>query len=156
MRTVTWWLLVGWLAGGVILGSGITMFLLRNGREPPPFPAATALVLVIALAVLLWWGWQIRRFKARKSSLISAASASRIAALALASSYSGALLAGMFSMMAVVYWMNGSTEYIREQVTVLGLAALSSLALTIGGLVVERWCRLDDSDDAVQSPGARP
>lgn len=130
------------------------MFILRDGGEPPPFPDSCTLILLMLLLILLWWGWQIRRFKARKSSRVSAVTASRVAAFALASCYSGTLLTGLFAMMAVLYRMNGSTEYVREQAMSVALSALTSLALAVGGMVVERWCRLNRSDDTARSARA--
>lgn len=156
MRTVTWWLLLGWFAVGVILGSGMAMFMLRDGREPPPFPVVAAAVPVVVLLILLWWGWQIRRYTAGKPSRLSAVAANRVAALALACSYSGVLLTGLFTLMAMLYWLSGSTEYIRGQVLSVGLTALASLGLAIGGLVVERWCRVDENDDELRGAPAQP
>ena len=144
-------MLVGWLAAGVILGSGISMVILRGGGDPPHFPMACAFVLLVELVLLLWCGRQVRRFTSRQSSRVSAVTASRVAAFALAACYSGMLLLGLFAMLVMLYWTSGSTEYIRDQVLSVGLAALASFGLVIGGLVVERWCRLDDSGDDVAS-----
>lgn len=89
MRVTSWWLIPGWLALGTILGIGITMFLLRGGAIPPPFPKIGPLVILVLVMALLWWGWQIRRMKARKTTYIDAPMASRVAVFAVASAHSG-------------------------------------------------------------------
>ena len=148
MRVTSWWLIPGWLALGTILGIGITMFHGRGGAIPPPFPKIGPLVILVLVMALLWWGWQIRRMKARKTTYIDAPMASRVAVFAVASAHSGALLTGVFGVMSALYWMDFASHYMLVQTIVLGLMALTSFALSAVGIVVERWCRISGDDDS--------
>lgn len=126
-----------WLAAGVLLGVLVSLILLRG--DPPPFPAPTAAVPVIIALVLLWGGWQVRRFKVGKRD---EAPSVLVAALALASSRAGLLLAGLFGILAMAYAHAGSTDFLHTQVLASAAASLTSLLLAGSGWLAERWCRL--------------
>ncbi len=155
MKVTSWWLILGWLATGTILGIGIALFLLYDGAIPPPFPLIGPLVILALAMALLWWGWQIRRMKARKTACIDAPRASRVAVFAVASVHSGALLTGVFGVMSALYWTDFASHYMLVQTIVLGLMGLASFALSVAGIVVERWCRISgDDNSSVNGAGA--
>ncbi|MGO1594336.1 MAG: DUF3180 family protein [Ancrocorticia sp.] len=129
---------LAWLAAGALLGM-IAGFVAALIDALPPFPAATAFVPLIVAGGLMWWAWQVRRFKAGKRENVPAVP---VAALALASSRAGLLLTGFFAVIAAAYWSAGSTDFLRSQILAAGATALAGLALAVCGFIAERWCRI--------------
>ncbi len=156
MKLTPWWLIPGWLALGTILGICLTMFFLRGGGVAPPLPKITPLVVLAVVVVLLWAGWQVRRVKERKPAAIGGPGASSVAVFAVASTYSGALLLGVFGVMSALYWIDAVGHYMLVQAITAGCTAAASLILSVVGFVVERWCRIsgDDGDSSPKGAGA--
>ena len=80
----------------------------------------------------------------------------RAAALAKASSPAGALLLGLYGGLFV--WAALAADALAaaaDEVVVLGLTALASLALVVAALLLERACRVPprDEDDGPLAPG---
>lgn len=107
-----------------------------------PVALGVAAVIVGAAAWTTWRQLQVRRER------IEAYRALNRLALARASAYVGALVAGGYTGYAVS-WLGLASELVGEQATRAGVAAVAGLAMVVGGLLLERACRVrSDEPDA--------
>lgn len=137
-------------ASSVVLVAAVTAavawFLLdvwsRQGGARPPLPWPAALGPLAVAVVVLVLARDVRR--RRLAPLVAA----RVAVLAKASAYGGALLVGWYAAQAIEL-LTQLTAGRRTPLIVAGVSALACAALAAAGLVAQRWCRLppDDSDD---------
>lgn len=105
-------------------------------------PAALWAVAVI-VGVAAWITW--RQLQVRRERIEPHRALNRLA-LARASAYVGALAAGAYTGYAVS-WLGLASELVGEQVTRALVAAAGAVAMLVGGLLLERACRVR-SDDA--------
>ena len=68
--------------------------------------------------------------------------ATQALALARASAFAGAALAGGYAAIALLTLPTAVVEPRVERLAVAGVAVLTSVVLAVAGVVVERWCRL--------------
>ena len=71
--------------------------------------------------------------------------------LAKAASHAGAALIGWFAGQGLAVVGDLTIEPRRDRFTVALVAVLLAAAVTVSGLVAERWCRRTDSDDDAPS-----
>jgi hypothetical protein len=132
------------LAGiaGVTVWALVGAWTAAQGLPFVPWSAAAiiwAAALAIAIAALVLRPRLRRTDKARPLSPFAAA---RLAALALASSRTGALLVGGYLGYAVVVLGNLDNEYRRRALAVAAVSAVGSAVLIGAGLLLERFCRI--------------
>jgi hypothetical protein len=132
------------LAGvaGVTVWALVGAWTAANGLPFVPWSAAAiiwAAAAAIGVAALVL---RPRLRRSEKSKPLSPFAAARLAALALASSRTGALLVGGYLGYAVVVLGNLDTEYRRRALAVAAVSALGSAALVGVGLLLERFCRI--------------
>ena len=151
MKRTQWWELIGWAAGGIIIGVIAGKLLVRGGHSPVPFPIVAALIPLAVAIYLSWEGWQVRRLKKRKRTRLSPLGAARVLVLAWSCSRGGSVLAGASGALALMYSYAGSSHYVTIQVIALLTTGATNVLLVAAGLVVEHWCRIDDDEEA---PGA--
>lgn len=106
-------------------------------------PVALGVVAVI-VAAAAWTTW--RQLQQRREWLEPHKAVNRLA-LARASAYVGALVAGGYGGYALS-WLGLSSELVGEQALRAGVAAVAGVAMVVGGLVLERACRVRSDDDA--------
>lgn len=106
-------------------------------------PVALAVVVAIVGAAA-WTTW--RQLHVRRERIEPHRALNRLA-LARASAYVGALVAGAYAGYAVS-WLGLSSELAGEQATRAAVAAVAGLAMVVGGLLLERACRVREDDDA--------
>lgn len=99
-------------------------------------------VVAVIVAVAAWTTW--RQLQQRRAWLEPQKAVNRLA-LARASAYVGALVAGGYAGYAVS-WLGLSSELVGEQALRAALAAVAGVAMVIGGLVLERACRVRSDD----------
>ncbi len=143
MRPTSPGLLLG-LAGiaAITVWALVGFWTVSNGLPFVPWSAAAIIwsaAVAIGVAALVL---RPRLRRAENAKPISPFAAARLAALALASSRTGALLAGGYLGYAVVVLGNLDTEYRRRALAVALVSALGSAALLGAGLLLERFCRL--------------
>ena len=152
MKRTAWWMLLGWCAAGVCVGIvGGDLFLAR-GRTPITIPLYGGGVPLIAGLLLTWQGWQVRRLRFGRRSRVSRLGAARVLVLAWSCSRAGAVLAGVSGGYWLMVRRAGSSAFLTEQMNACVIAFLGSVALCGAGVVVEKWCHIDD--DA--APGSAP
>lgn len=100
-------------------------------------PVALAVVAAIVGAAA-WSTW--RQLQVRHERMEPHRALNRLA-LGRASAYVGALVAGAYAGYAVS-WLGLASELVGEQVTRSAVAALAGVAMVIGGLLLERACRV--------------
>ncbi len=114
-----------------------------------PVPLTAALTLVLLAVALFAWAIAVRpRLLGRPNTRpMSPFVATRTAALAMAASRTGALVAGFYFGTAVVFAMNFSTPIAAERFW-YALGCVSAAALVVlAALWLEYLCRLTDKDD---------
>ncbi|MEI5675961.1 MULTISPECIES: DUF3180 domain-containing protein [unclassified Nocardioides] len=104
-------------------------------------PVALGVVAVI-VGVAAWSTW--RQLQVRREWMEPHRALNRLA-LARASAYVGALVAGTYAGYAVS-WLGLASELVGEQVTRALVAAVAGVAMVIGGLLLERACRVRSDD----------
>lgn len=128
-----------------------------SGRlVPVPWLAAAALWLVAA--AVAYWTWSSRpRLQRRPGSRpMPPLVAARSAALAMAASRIGAVVAGFYAGIAVAMLSYLVTETGATTFWAAGTAAVGGIALVAAGLWLERVCRLplDPPDPSGGAPAA--
>lgn len=106
-------------------------------------PVALGVVAII-VGVAAWSTW--RQLQVRRERLEPHRALNRLA-LGRASAYVGALVAGGYVGYAVS-WLGLASELAGEQATRAGCAALAGFGMVVGGLLLERACRVRKDDDA--------
>ncbi|WP_244931198.1 DUF3180 domain-containing protein [Nocardioides sp. W7] len=104
-------------------------------------PVALGVVAAI-VGVAAWSTW--RQLQVRRERIEPHRALNRLA-LARASAYVGALVAGVYGGYAVS-WLGLASDLVGEQTTRAGVAAVAGLAMVIGGLFLERACRVRTDD----------
>jgi polyferredoxin len=123
----------------------------RQGGRLLPLPWLAAVAIVVVAGVVLVLGWEVRRsVRGRRRAPLDPLFAARVAVLAKAAIFGGALLTGWYVAQSLVVYSNVSGLR-RERLLVAGATALASVVLTVAGFVAQRWCRL--SDDEEPGPG---
>ncbi|AWE42987.1 MULTISPECIES: DUF3180 family protein [unclassified Actinobaculum] len=144
MRRTTWWMLVCCAVVGVALGALLAIAMFAGGVPLVRLPLLLPVVVAAAAVFLLALGWQVRRGRAGRRSRLSALQSAPVAALAQASSRTGALLAGAAGAFAVACMEDRGSAYLHWQATASLWTAVASLLLVVAGVVVEAWCALGD------------
>lgn len=116
-----------------------------GGSLPLPW---TAVVGTFALAmVVVAAGLPVRRWvRGRRERPLDPLMAARTVVLAKASAYGGAVLTGWYvgQVLALLPDLVGER---RTRFVLALVAVLASVAISVAGLVVQRWCRVPPSDD---------
>lgn len=120
---------------------------LDSGHEPLPLPwTAVAGTLGLAVAVIAA-GLPVRRWQqGRRDHAFDPLVAARTVVLAKAAAYGGAVLAGWYAAQAVTI-LPDVVGARRTRLLLASLAFLSACAVSVAGMVVQRWCRLPHDDE---------
>lgn len=146
--------LLATLAGiSVVLGMALAdLFDQLSGRMLPVPWSSVVTMTVVALA-LLGWAWSFRRRLRAAEAPIDPFVAVRTAALAMAASRAGAIIAGLFAGIGLWYSFDLSIPLARERALLCVGGVVASLVLVLAALWLERICRLPDDQDP---PGGLP
>ena len=135
---------IGWVALDTWSGSG---------HPPPPLGWAAVAGTIALVAVLLGAGLQVRQWvRGQGNGRVDALVAARIAVLAKAGAYGGALLVGWYLSQALDIYPDlvGAR---RARFLVALVATASAVALSAAGFVVQHWCRVPPGDDNASGGG---
>ena len=120
-----WWLTsghpaprIGWLAGLLLFGM--------------------ALIVAVAGSRM----WRMRRGRTHVPPLVAA----RLLGLGQASALTGAITSGLYLGQALVLLPDHDFAGRGQMALRFGIAAVGGLVLAAAGLLVQSWCRVDDSD----------
>ncbi|MCH9815300.1 MAG: DUF3180 domain-containing protein [Actinomycetia bacterium] len=147
-------LLLGALFAGLFGWALVRLTDSLAGRYVPVTWVAAIAVWLVAGA-LLWWILAARpRLQRRPGARsLSPQVATRTAALALASSRAGAIVAGAYAGVAVGFLPELNVPAGSSAAIAALVAALGGAAVAILGIWLERLCRIDSDDDGVQGEG---
>ncbi|MFC5369679.1 DUF3180 domain-containing protein [Arcanobacterium bovis] len=150
--TQIWWILCLVAISLVLSFFGIDLWL-RRGNSPILLPVWGFVLPLLVGIFVLWQGWRVRAYKRGKSAL-EALAAARIWVLTQATSRAGAVLTGFSFGVVLAYAHLNPTAFTTDQIRNFSLAGLGWIALTVGALVAERWCVVDDDGgDGDATPG---
>lgn len=129
---------VGWVGLDTWTGSG---------NNPPAMGWAAVAGTVTLVVLLMGAGLQVRRWiKGQAPRRVDALTAARIAVLAKAGAYGGAILTGWYLSQALDTYPD-LVGVRRTRFIVALVAAGSAVALCAAGFLVQRWCRVPPRDD---------
>lgn len=151
LRTLALIALVAAVAGWVV----VTLVDALLGRFLP-VPITAALAIALLSLFLLVWGLLAKPRLQGKAGVerLDPVVATRTAALALASSRTGAAVFGFYAGVVIGFLPNLDTQAGRSYGWSAGAASLASIALIVVALWLERICRLPDDEDSATAPGA--
>jgi len=155
VRPTSWRDLLVVVAIGAALGFAVMRILgATDGAVPrPPLLALVTVVILGVAAVASSFVLRPRLQRVPGHRPIPPLVATRIVALAFATSRAGAAVAGFCLgwLLAALASSEGlQTTFAKQRALLAGLTALAGLLLLVGGLLLERACRLppiDDEDD---------
>ena len=142
--------LFGGLAGWLVVVTAGALDLI-----PPriPWSAPIGLVVFAALVGALAWSThqriQVRRERMEPQRAVA------LLVLGKASALAGALVAGGYLGFALNFLTRLDAASPRDRVIRSAVAVVAGLALMVGGLLLERACKVPGSDDDEQDPDAR-
>ena len=140
---------------GVAVGWGLVEIVSgQTGRSVPvPLLAGTAIWL-LAIALGAWtWFLRPRLRKEPGSTPVPPIAAARTAALAMAASRTGAVVAGIYAGIAVATVTALSTPAGASAFASAILASTGSIVLAAAALWLESMCRLPDDDESDNGAG---
>lgn len=140
--------------GGFLAGFLLDLLLVSRGANTIIPPLSFSLTLVAVGAIVVAFAIPIRRRVSGKSQrAIDPFQATRVVALAKASSLAGSLLAG-FGLGILVFLLSRSTQPGIASLWLAVAASAGAVLLTVAGLVAERLCTLPKDDDDEPPAGA--
>jgi hypothetical protein len=145
------------LAGSVaVLGWVGLRLWVTSGRELPTLPWSAPAVMLLLAGTVLLFGWPVRRWtKGERDRPLDPLRAARTVVLAKASQYSGSLLTGWYAAQVLALLPTADVAARRSLIVRAGVSLLAAGALWLVGWLVERWCRVDLTDDD-EPPGSQP
>lgn len=137
--------------GWVVLSAAI-----GRGRYLPQAAWQVDVALAVLILVVLSLGWRVRAYLRGRRPNLDPIHAAHTLVLAQAAALTGAILAGWYGaqvLTALGDWGIGS----RRAAAIAALVTLGvSAALSVAGVVVERWCTLKGGSDTDGSADGGP
>ena len=151
MRPTRLRLLAAMLVISAAVGWGVATLVDAYADSPLPVPWTAALVMfLLALALALWArGTRARLAGAAGTKPMDPLVAARSAALAMAASRTGAIVAGFYSGAAIAFVPSWAAASARERILIALVTVLGAVLVVVAALWLERVCRVppDSSDD---------
>ncbi|EPD31114.1 DUF3180 family protein [Gleimia europaea] len=113
-------------------------------------PYSGLLFLAIA-AVLFFFGRRVHALRKGEARRISATGAMNVAMFAYSAAWVSAATIGFFFGATLAMLRNAHAEYVQTSMLGAIVSALGAAVLLVVAVVVERWCHLDDDEDAGSS-----
>ncbi len=141
-----------------VVGALVLDLMRRRGLAPLPLPRTTPLVLLLLAAAVLGAAREVRRWVAGRPNPgprgrgVNPIAAARIAVLAVASAYVGAMLTGWYAAQALVL-AQAFVGARRVGVLVAAVTAAASAVLALAGWLGQRWCLLPPDGPGDGPPG---
>ena len=127
MSYLTWQRLTGVGVSALALAWLVTEGMKNAGGTPATVPWTAHVVALVASAIALWLGWQVRAYLKGNKPDLDGLRAARTAVYAQTCAYVGAILAGAYGGYALGLADMWGHEPRREVI----------------GVIVENWCRSD-------------
>lgn len=155
MRPTRVGVLVALLLGVTAVSWGALRVSANSGATLPPLtwaaPAVVAAVAVVVLVTALGLRSRLARPEKRPHPL----SMARMAVLGKASAHVGPIVGGLYAGYLLVLLPDLEFDSRRDRAILCLVALAASVALSIGGLLLERACRVPPSGTDDELPAAR-
>jgi hypothetical protein len=115
---------------------------------PPQVPWAQPLALVLVAAILVGTARSTRRTITQHPGRLSPHQAVNRLVLARSCAYVGALAAGVYVGYAISWLGDGSSDIAGQRAFRAAVAGVAGILVVVGGLILERACRVPPEDDA--------
>ena len=132
---------------GLFCGGLVRPVVESGGGVAPPVGLTSALALVFLSALLFTLAWGTHRRLHTQLRSLDWNHAVNLLVLGKASALAGAVVAGAYAGYALSFASDLETALPRERVTRSVVACLVALGVMVGGLLLERACRVPGSDD---------
>ena len=140
--------LLGIAVGVAVLAWIVLRLWMSAGHELPGLPWTAPGVMLLLAGVVLALGWPVRQWtKGSRERPLDPLRAARTVVLAKASQYCGALLTGWYAAQVLALSPTLDVGPRRSLAVRAGIALVCAIALWVVGWLVERWCRVDRSDE---------
>jgi hypothetical protein len=128
--------------------SWVVLKLLEGGGRDLPSTSWLAVLIFVALGLgLLLAGRPVKRLVAgRAPRPVNPLYAARVLAMAQAAALAGAAFVGWYVAQILLLVPDADIPSQQQQILVLGVLALAAAGIAAIGLLVQRWCRLDEPD----------
>jgi hypothetical protein len=128
--------------------SWVVLKVLEGGGRDLPSTSWLAVFIFVALGLgLLLAGRPVKRLVAGQALRpVNPLYAARVLAMAQAAALAGAAFVGWYVAQILLLVPDADIPSRQQQMLVLGVLALAAAGLAAIGLVVQRWCRLDEPD----------
>lgn len=124
------------------------------GRYLPVTWTAAGAIWLLALFLLMWtWIVRPRLLRRKGTAPLSPHVAARTTALSLASSRTGAAVAGVYAGVVVAFLGELAAPAAQDSAIAAGVASIGGFALAAVGLWLESMCRVDDDDGDLDDHG---
>lgn len=124
------------------------------GRYLPVTWTAAGAIWLLTLFLLLWtWTVRPKLLRREGTAPLQPHVAARTTALALASSRTGAAVAGVYAGVTVAFLGELAAPAARDSAIAAGVASVGGLALVAVGLWLESLCRIDEEDGDLNDHG---
>ena len=126
--------------------SWVALRLLSGGGRELPSTSWLAVFIFVALGLgLLIAGRPVKRLLAgRATRPLNPLYAARVLAMAQAAALAGAAIVGWYAAQIVLLLPDADIPSQQLQIVVLGILAVAAAGLAATGLLVQKWCRLDE------------
>lgn len=140
-------LLVVALVAGLVSWVGLTLWGQSGGQVPSASWAAAPILLAVAVGLVLA-GRPVRRLvQGTATRPVHPLYAARVLALAQAAALTGAAVLGWYAAQVVRLLPDVDVRSQQQDVLVLAVLGLGAVLVSAAGLLVQRWCRVDDDRD---------
>ena len=139
--------LVAWALVGFVAGWMFHWFLDRGTSTPPTVSWAQPLALLLVAAILWGTAWSTRRTLQQRPHRLSPHQAVNRLVLARACAYVGALVAGFYFGYAASWLGVDTSDLAGQRVFRSACAGVAGILIVVGGLLLERACRVPPEDD---------
>lgn len=140
-------LLVVALVVGALSWIGLTLLAQGGGELPPVSWAGAPILLAVAVGIVLA-GRPVRRLvQGTATRPVHPLYAARVLSLAQAAALTGAAVLGWYAAQVVRLLPDVDVTSQQQEVVVLVGLGLCALLVAAAGLLVQRWCRIDDDRD---------
>ena len=140
--------LVAWALVGFVAGVVFHRLLDRGTGIPPTVSWAQPLSLLLVAAILWSTAWSTRRTLQQRPRRLTPHQAVNRLVLARACAYVGALVAGFYLGYAASWLGVDTSDLAGQRVFRSACAGAAGILIVIGGLLLERACRVPPKDDA--------